>query len=58
MIYIDKVLKDAVWDTQPPATTKSIQRLVAYARKDLPEVYLALLHHSDDGEGNLALECD
>jgi SMI1/KNR4 family protein SUKH-1 len=57
MVNIAEILKDAVWDRKEPAQSESIHRLIVDAGNDLPEDYLALLHHSDGGEGHLGLEC-
>jgi hypothetical protein len=46
----------AKWDSEAPASSEIIRKLVAESNIELPEEYLALLLCSNGGEGELALE--
>ena len=52
------ILKDptAKWEREPPAKSEAVQRFVAESKAELPEDYIALLHYSNGGEGELGVE--
>jgi hypothetical protein len=44
------------WEREPPAEIAAVQRLVAESKVELPETYIALLHYSNGGEGELGVD--
>jgi hypothetical protein len=46
----------ADWERESPANPDVVQKLVNEAQIELPDEYLELLHYSNGGEGNLAVE--
>ena len=52
------ILKDptANWKRKPPAKHEILQKLIAESKGKLPDDYIALLHHSNGGEGELGIE--
>src|SRR5512139_3305998 len=52
------ILRDPTtkWKRESPAQSEAVQRLAAESKVELPEDYIALLHYSNGGEGELGVE--